>query len=220
MEPVVDSRFEVLYDDDICIAVNKSGNLPVHEGGLYYENTLTRILEKKYGKRLYPVYRLDRETSGIVVFAKRREQVKTVKIKDKEYLAVVEGVIKQRLVIDSPIGEIKGEYVKWKMSVTKTGRSAETVVEPVKALKNATLLRIFPKTGRQHQIRVHLQHVGHSVVGDKLYGKSDKTFLDYLEGKELNLPIKRQALHLYKIRLNNHEITAPIPEDMNKLILY
>ncbi|VVB75067.1 RNA pseudouridylate synthase [Candidatus Tiddalikarchaeum anstoanum] len=217
MEPIIDSNLEILYEDDECIAVNKSGNCPVHEGGLYYNNTLTMILEKKYGFRLYPVYRLDRETSGIVVFAKKRENVKDVKIENKEYMAVVEGVINNALIIAEKIGEVRGEYVKWKMAVLTEGKSAETQIEPVRAMKNATIIKIFPKTGRQHQIRVHLQYIKHPVIGDKLYGESDKVFKDYLEGKDVDLPIKRQALHLYKIRLNNKDLTAPVPEDINEL---
>jgi len=206
-EPEIDSRFDITYEDDFCIAVSKSGNIPVHEGGLYKKNCLTALLEKKLGYRVLPVYRLDRETSGIVVFAKSREAFKNIKISDKEYIAVCKGKLSKELVVDEPIGEKKGDYIDWKKCVSKDGKSAKTKIIPIKSNKEYSVVRVLPLTGRQHQIRVHLSHIGHPILGDKVYGESDKKFKDYLEGK-FNDNIKRQMLHLYRIKLNNRIIES------------
>jgi len=217
-EPIIDSRFETLYEDADFLAVSKSGNCPVHEGGLFYENSLTKLLEKKLGYRVYPVYRLDKETSGIIVFAKSRDKVKKAEIMSKEYLGVCEGIIKERIEINEPLGEIKGDNVNWKIAVIPLGKKAVTIIEPIKSKNNMTLLRITPLTGRQHQIRAHLKHINHSIVGDKLYGDSDKNFKDYLEGKKLTLPINRQALHMHKIILNGKTIISPLPKEIEELL--
>jgi RluA family pseudouridine synthase len=217
-EPIIDSNYSILFEDDSYLAIGKSGNCPVHEGGLYFNNSLTRLLEKNLGDRVYPVYRIDRETSGIIVFAKSREKVKFANILGKEYLGVCEGIIDKEIIIESPIGEIKGEFVKWKMAAIKEGRPAKTIVNPIISGNNRTLCRIIPLTGRQHQIRVHMQSAGYSIVGDKMYGASDKIFLDYINGKKIDLPISRQALHLHKIILNDNEIISPLPKDIEKLI--
>lgn len=212
-EPEIDSKFDILYEDDFCIAVNKSGNIPVHEGGLYKKNCLTALLEKKLGYRVFPVYRLDRETSGIVVFAKNKEAFKHIKISEKEYIAVCKGKISKEIIVDEPIGEKKGDFIDWKKCVSKEGKSAKTRIIPIKSNKEYSIIRVLPLTGRQHQIRVHLSHIGHHILGDKVYGESDKKFKDYLEGKEIR-GIKRQMLHLMKIKLNSKKIEAKIPDDI------
>jgi RluA family pseudouridine synthase len=220
-EPNIDPKIEILHEDDSCIAVSKSGNIPVHEGGLYKENCLTRILEKKFGFRLLPVYRLDRETSGIVIFAKKSSEVKRLHdaITLKEYTAVCEGNIAKKQKIDVKIGECAGEHIKWKKCVSKEGKEALTEINPVKNFKGFCVVHAIPKTGRQHQIRVHLSHIGNPIVGDKWYGKSDKMFKDYLEGKkDYSSLIDRQALHLGKIVLFGKEIIAELPRDMDELI--
>jgi RluA family pseudouridine synthase len=212
-EPLVDSKFDIVYEDDFCVVVNKSGNIPVHEGGLYKKNCLTALLEKKLGYRVFPVYRLDRETSGLVVFAKNREAFKKIKISEKEYIAVCNGKIDKEIIIDKPIGEKKGDFIDWKKCIDKNGKPAKTRMIPVKNFKEYSAVRIIPYTGRQHQIRVHLSSVGHPILGDKVYGESDKNFKDYLYGK-FEGKIKRQLLHLKKIKINDKIIEAEIPSDM------
>lgn len=220
-EPKVDAKVSVVYEDDKYIAVSKSGNMPVHEGGLYKENCLTAILEKKLGYRVYPIYRLDRETSGIVVFAKKREYVKESKVENKEYIAIIAGKLDKEITVDKPIGEVKGDHIKWKKAVVKNkedGKESITKIFPMRCNDKFSLVKISPLTGRQHQIRVHLQHIGHPILGDKVYGESDKLFKDYLEGKEVCGEIKRQALHLARITLNGKTVEAKIPDDIDNII--
>lgn len=212
-EPLIDPSFDIVYEDKDCIVVSKSGNIPVHEGGLYKKNCLTALLEKKLGFRVFPVYRLDRETSGLVVFAKNKSSFKKINISEKEYIAVCKGKIDKEITVDEPIGETKGDFIDWKKCVSPDGKPAKTRIIPIKNFLEYTIVRVLPLTGRQHQIRVHLSHIGHPILGDKVYGESDKLFKDYLEGKEVR-GIKRQLLHLFKIKLNGKEVEAKIPEDM------
>lgn len=219
-EPKIDSKYEIILEDSKLLILSKSGNIPIHEGGLYKENCLTAILEKKYGKRLYPVYRLDRETSGIIVFAKKKEDVKKItdSITKKEYISICKGEVKKQ-VIDAPIGEVKGEYIKWKKGVTSAGVNSITEIISVERIGDYSMVKIIPKTGRQHQIRAHLQYIGHPIIGDKIYGESDKQFSDYLGGKKPKGLINRQALHLSKIKISGKEIKSELPEDMKELVL-
>lgn len=206
----IDANYEVIAETDEFLLVNKSGNIPVHEGGRYQENSLTKLLEKKHGK-VTPVYRLDCETSGLILFAKKNEYVKKLfdNSGDKEYVAVVQGIIDKPVVIDEPIGECKGEFVTWKKCVSKDGRSSITQVYPIKSFDNKTLIRLILKTGRQHQIRVHLSHIGHPILHDKIYGESEEKFIRYLNGEVL----PRQLLHMRKIRVYDKFYESKIPDD-------
>ncbi len=183
---------------------------------MYKKNCLTSILEKVLGKRVYPIYRLDRETSGIVVFSKEKEITKSIseKISGKEYVAICSGNIKKKLVINEPIGERKGDFIKWKKCVSPEGKKACTEIVPQISLKDYSFVKAIPKTGRQHQIRVHLQHIGHPIIGDKIYGESDLEFATYLLGKKSE---SRQTLHLRRILIDGKEITSDIPKDIKKL---
>jgi RluA family pseudouridine synthase len=206
----VDATYEVVAETDEFILINKSGNIPVHEGGRYQDNSLTRVLEKNYGK-VYPVYRLDRETSGLVLFAKKTEFVHKLfsNVSEKEYVALVSGIVFEPVTIDLPIGECAGEHVTWKKCIDKNGKPALTEVYPIKSFDDMTLVRIVPKTGRQHQIRVHLSHIGHHIINDKIYGDSEEKFIRYLNGEVL----PRQLLHMQKIKIYNEVYEAKLPKD-------
>jgi 23S rRNA pseudouridine955/2504/2580 synthase/23S rRNA pseudouridine1911/1915/1917 synthase len=206
----VDTAYEVIADTEEFLLVNKSGNIPVHEGGRYQENSLTKVIEKKYGKA-YPVYRLDRETSGLILFAKKRECVHKLfsNIGDKEYVAIVQGNVDKPMTLDFPIGECKGEHVTWKKCVDENGKKAKTEVYPIKSFEDKTLVRVIPKTGRQHQIRVHLSHIGHPIMNDKIYGDSEEKFIRYLNGEIL----PRQLLHMKKIRIYDKTYEIELPHE-------
>jgi RluA family pseudouridine synthase len=206
----VDASYEVVAETEEFLLINKSGNIPVHEGGRYQDNSLTKVLEKKYGK-VYPVYRLDRETSGLVLFAKTTEVVHKLfsNISEKEYVAVVAGVMTDPVIVDLPIGECAGEHVTWKKCVDPKGKPATTEVYPIKSFDDMTLVRVVPKTGRQHQIRVHLSAISHHILHDKIYGDSEEKFIRYLNGEKL----PRQLLHMKKIKVYNETYEAKLPKD-------
>ncbi len=216
-EPAVDYSLSVLFEDDSMIVVAKSGNMPVHEGGLYVQHCLTAILEKRLGYRVFPVFRLDRETSGIVVFAKNSSFVKGLfdSISSKEYVAVVRGVLRSDVVIDTPIGECAGDFIDWKKCVASSGKKSVTSVFVQRVVGGNTLVRVVPQTGRQHQIRVHLSSIGHPILFDKVYGSSDKLFKDYLTTGNVGV---RQMLHLARIVIGGKEILCEMPEDMKTVI--
>ena len=206
----VDLNYEVVAESEEFILINKSGNIPVHEGGRYPTNSLTKILEPTFGK-IIPVYRLDRETSGLVLFAKKGEFVHRLfsSCSGKEYVAIVEGIIEAPRVLDFPIGEMTGEHVIWKKCVHEAGKASLTEIYPIKSVGNKTILKVIPKTGRQHQIRVHLSYIGHPVVNDKLYGESEEKFIRYLKGEKL----PRQLLHMHKIKIYDQLYEAKLPDD-------
>jgi 23S rRNA pseudouridine1911/1915/1917 synthase len=221
MEPFIDASNKIIYEDEDIIAVSKSGNCPVHEGGRYKENCLVKILERNYGSRVFPLYRLDRETSGIVIFAKKAESVKAISIKifHKEYIAVCKGRIDKEIIIDEPIGEVKGEFINWKKGVCIDGKNAVTHILPMESYESFSIIKVIPLTGRQHQIRVHLKFIGHPLIGDKIYGECDSIFKNYLDGKTVNdTLIDRQALHLHKVAYGDKILTDDLREEMLRLV--
>lgn len=228
----IDINYKILYEDDLLLAVDKSGNCPVHPGGIRFKNnSLLTQLEKDLNCnnnssegnhiKLYPVYRIDRETSGIVVFAKNNSVIKDLKIENKIYLAICKGEVEEQH-INLPISKIRGDYIDWKYGVDENGKHCQTFIKPIKSNKKYSLVEVKLFTGRQHQIRVHLQAIGHSIIGDKIYGESDKIFKDYVEDK-LILPyneekIERQALHMHSIEINGRKIFSELPDDLRQIL--
>lgn len=208
----VKGNIDVLYEDEYMIAVNKPCAMPVHPVRNHQSNTLANLLrayaqDKGEQYTFRAVNRLDKDTSGIVIIAKDRMTAAALmqgqRIK-KEYAAICEGEILTPGVIDLPI----------RLSDTSTMRriagdgGAPSITEytPLKTENGCTLLRVVLKTGRTHQIRCHLSHIGHPLAGDDLYGGSRAL-------------IERQALHCVKSSFvhpfteKNIEILAPIPQD-------
>lgn len=165
-------------------------------------------------KKIRPINRLDRDTSGIVLFAKNEYiqelMINNTKIK-KEYIAVADGILKEKSgTIDLPIARKPGSIME--RQVSEEGQTAITHYEVIRIIQDRfTLVKLELGTGRTHQIRVHLSHVGAPILGDTLYGK----------GTDL---IARQALHAHKITFshpitqNTVEIIAPIPDDISNVI--
>jgi len=217
------SYVKVIFEDRDIIVVDKpAGVLSVAENGsprTSMEGMVRAYLRKKYGGASYikPVHRLDAETSGAMVFAKSKEgeklesQFKHHQIA-RQYIAVVSGrVLEEAGAIKAPLE--KGDFGGGRKSCTtveKAGRHAVTEFQVKERYENATLLELSVKTGRTHQIRVHLAHIGHPVVGDKVYGKVGG--------------IPRQALHAHILGFK-HPATgkwmrfeSKPPDDIKKLI--
>jgi 23S rRNA pseudouridine955/2504/2580 synthase len=217
VEPDVDTEFSILYENEIMVVLDKPGDLPVHPAGRYFNNTLTMLYEKRYEKKIFPVHRLDRETSGIVLCAKKSEDAaalsKALSDGVKEYIAIVEGIFPDnKMLIDVPIGhDAESPVMKKRKAFSDAEESACTVIKKITTFGLYSLVRCYPQTGRLHQIRVHLLYAGYPIVGDKIYGGDETCFLDFIdkgmtESLRDRLTLPRCALHAVKLKIK-HPVT-------------
>jgi len=217
-EPPVDFRYEVLHEDADLLAVAKSGNLPVHAAGRYIRHTLMAKLAERYAGPLQLVHRLDKETSGVVLVARRsviaRELEACMRAKRfrKQYVAVLAGELTAARVVERPIAR-DGSSRAPRFHVEQGGKAARTRFEPLgygrlHAAGGApiTFARIVPETGRTHQIRVHARAIGHDVVGDKVYSRLLAPGEDWrfrsAEEALAGLGAARQLLHCAEIEVD------------------
>lgn len=211
----------IIYEDDYLLVLNKPANIAIHPSILHFDNSLSNGVKfyfDKLGlkKKIRIVNRLDRNTSGIVIFAKNEyiqecliKQMKTNEFK-KEYLAIAKGILESKSgTLNFPIARKEGSIIE--RTVSSDGDSAITHYDVVKEFNNLSLVHIVLETGRTHQIRVHFSHIGHPILGDTLYGSPSKL-------------INRQALHSYKLTFI-HPVTkkvvsleAPLPNDIKNII--
>ncbi len=211
---------DILYEDNDLLIINKEPNMVVHPTKSHQSGTIANGIsyyykENNIKKKVRLVNRLDIDTSGILIAAKNSfcQQQLAIQfnnnIVEKKYITIVEGVVKTDSdIIDLPIEREENRSIKKKVS--EDGKRAVTLYNVIERYTNATLLEVQIYTGRSHQIRVHFNYIGHSVIGDALYNKPS----NYIE---------RQALHASYIkfvhpRTQRHmEFSAPIPKDMEEL---
>lgn len=162
----------IFCDENIVVVSKKEGILVIKgRGTLKDTESLYDILLKDFGK-LYIVHRIDKDTSGIVVFAKNKEVHKKINLLfeerriKKSYLALVWGNIKEEIEINKPIKE----FSSGRCGISLDGKESHTLIIPKMTLGRYSLVEAIPYTGRRHQIRVHLYSIGHPIVGDLLYG--------------------------------------------------
>ncbi len=219
-DPPVPTDYVVLQEDSEYTAVGKPAGLPVHPTGNFLENTLTSLLKKRYGSDSAPVpaHRLDRETSGVILMCRTKRAERELKKcfsenkVQKTYMALVHGRVAEPGKVDFPLGPDTNSIIRIKQGVNPEGRPSLTHYHPVKTTDSFSLLEIRPETGRQHQIRAHMEAIGHPIVGDKIYGKEPQIFLNYIEHgmtpeimEKLLLPF--HALHAFSI-IFPHPITG------------
>ncbi len=234
-EPNVDTNYSIIYEDECFIGINKPANLPVHPAGVFYHNTLITLMQKSLGVRLFPLHRLDRETSGIIVIAKdvrvaRYFQERFSSI-EKTYLAIVHGVPREKtFTVDIPIEADPSSELEHKQAAFRgAGKEAHTKFITIHSNNRFSFVEAIPITGRQHQIRVHLKCAGHPILGDRMYGiddRPDPVFVRRGPGAEsaARLGFWRSALHARSILFHHPvanvpvSISAPIPEDMRSFM--
>jgi len=237
-EPHVPLYFDVIYEDEAVLAVDKPSGLPVHPSATYHKNTLTYLLRQRFGPDAPQIaHRLDRETSGLLLCGRTRAAERDLKIGfenrrvSKRYLAIVRGVMPDdEGRIDLPLDRAKeGLHILMEVTPKGEGYPSVTRYRVVARRDDATLVSLAPESGRQHQLRVHLSAIGFPIIGDKLYGpEGSQPFLDYIETgmtDELRqrLGHDRHALHAYELEFmhpTQHEpmtLRAPLADDLVRL---
>lgn len=205
-----DIKINLLYEDEDLIAAEKPAFMPVHESRNHRGDTLSNAVADICGGAFRAIYRLDRDTSGIVLIAKNEfAAAKLAGRVRKDYYAVVCGKIEGSGVIDAPIKRERESIIK--RCVAPDGESAVTHYTAIKHSEKYTLVKLKLETGRTHQIRVHFAHIGYPLAGDTLYGGGTEE-------------ISRQALHCRDIYFTHPvsedeiHIFCEMPQDMKKLI--
>jgi len=163
----------VLYEDNDLIALNKDSGIPAIPGrGKDTDTSLLQFAEVNLSQKLFVVHRIDKDTSGVILFAKNAATHRHLNIQfekkmvKKHYCAVVQGIPEKGMVIDSPIYE----FGSGRMGVDKKGKPSCTEFDIAEHFDNAAYLNVYPSTGRRHQIRVHLYSIGFPILGDRVYG--------------------------------------------------
>jgi 23S rRNA pseudouridine1911/1915/1917 synthase len=251
-----DIPIDIIYEDESLIVINKKPGIVVHPTSIQPDGTLANAVSfylqsKGIKKKIRPVIRLDRDTSGIIIFAKDSfsQDILIKQMNDrsflKEYIGVVHGIVNPGSgVIDMPISRMPGSIIK--RQISRGGSPSLTHYNAIECLNNATVLKFRLETGRTHQIRVHCQAIGHSLIGDTLYpqlpdfntnnvlissGCKDTCVSGNNTGISGNNScfhiskiIKRQALHSCRVVFvhpysgRTLELTAPIPDDITRAV--
>jgi len=201
----------LLYTDEALVAVGKPSGMAVHRGWSREKIVALTVVRDRLGRRVFPVHRLDRATSGVLVFAlspgmaRRLQEQLEAGTACKRYLALVRGIPPESGVIDHPVPR----------SPAGPRVPAVTTFRRLGTFERYALLEVSPQTGRLHQIRRHLKHISHPVIGDVRYGKGEHNRLF-----RARFGLHRLALHALELRLAHPEdgrplhLFAPVPEDL------
>jgi len=220
----------IIHDDEEVVAINKPGDVVCHPSKAGPCSSLAGAVREHLGLAVaHLVFRLDRETSGVVVFAKtpaaasRLQKAMELRQAGKVYLAIMTGEFSDPVAVDQPLGPDEKSPVLAKSAVRPGGQAAVTRFTPLSRGGGFTLARVVTETGRKHQIRAHAQWLGHCLVGDKIYGPDERLFLDFIDrgwtpALEEKLLLPRQALHCSEIDLRKaglgRVLSVPLPPDL------
>ncbi len=222
----------IVHEDSRLLVVNKPGDVVVHPSKAGPWSSLVGAL-REYARlpTVHLVFRLDRETSGIVVLAKdaktasRLQGAMMERKIAKAYLAVLGGELAAPVTVNQPLGDDITSPVFLKSAVVAAGEGQPAISHfaPLACGGGFTLVRVVTETGRKHQIRAHAQWLGYPLVGDKIYGPDARCYLEFIdhgwtESLAAKLMLSRQALHCARIDLRpagmEHVFTAPLTEDL------
>lgn len=230
-------KIDLLFEDENFIVVNKPPQLLVIPDR--WDSTrpaLISILQDRFpDNKIYVVHRLDQDTSGVIMFAKTAAAHKHLNLQlqgrevEKIYFAIVKGEIKTDGIIDLAIDTDSRR--KGRVSIRKKGKNSITEYQVLERFRGFTYVRVIPRTGRTHQIRVHLQAIGHPLAIDPLYGDSEPIYLSRLKrnyrfklDQEERPLIDRLTLHAGEIRFNHPitgeqmKVSAELPKDIRALL--
>lgn len=224
----------IIYEDERLVVVNKPGDVVCHPSKAGPWSSLVGAL-REYTQlpTVHLVFRLDRETSGVVVLAKDAKMASRLQVAmqerkvGKDYLAILTGDLPGAVTVDQPLGDdvTSPVFVKSAVVAPELGQRAVSHFTPIARGDGFTLADVVTETGRKHQIRAHAQWLGHSLVGDKIYGPDARLYLEFIDhgwtpalAEKLLLP--RQALHCAQIDLQpaglSHLFTAPLASDLRQ----
>ncbi len=228
---------EVLYEDGHILVVNKPAGLLTIPDRFGNKDSLQAALERQYGK-VFVVHRLDRETSGVLCFARTEAAHRRLSMQfeqhtvDKYYHVLLDGILHhEEGEIDKPIGE--HPTIAGKMAIIPRGKPSLTFYRLLERFQRFTLVEALLKTGRTHQIRIHFQSIGYSLAIDPLYGRRSALFLSEIKGKsyksgkfsgEERPLMDRTSLHASRLRIDHPEtgkrmeFTAPLPKDFQAVL--
>ena len=227
-------RTWILFEDERLFVLNKPGDIVCHPSKDGPWSSLVGAAREYLGlPTVHLIFRLDRETSGVVVLAKDAATGRSLQMAAQEhryrkiYHAILTGELAAETMVDQPLGPDFSGPVSVKSCVVPAGQGQKAITRymPLASRTGFTLVRVEPETGRKHQIRAHAQWLGHSLVGDKIYGPDQLLFLEFIEtgwtpalAEKLLLP--RQALHCTEIDLTlareTHIFRAPLPADLRE----
>lgn len=230
-------KYEHIYEDEHLIVANKPAGLLSIPDRFGNKDSLLAALERQYGK-VFIVHRLDRETSGIICFARNEAAHRHLSLQferhtaDKFYLALLDGVLHHdEGEIDKPIGE--HPTISGKMAIVNSGKPSLTFYRVLERFKRFTLAEALIKTGRTHQIRIHFQSIGYPLAVDALYGRRAAFYLSEIKGKayksgkygdEERPLMDRTSLHSSRLRLEHPvtnirmEFKAELPKDFTAVL--
>lgn len=209
-------RLEILYDDEDIVAVNKPEGIASITENDTAKDSVHSLLEKKLSQKIFVVHRLDKEVSGVILFAKNAKTHKILnrqfagRAVKKSYLALVHGTLKEN---DGVIKKAIREFGSGRMGIDEeNGKASSTKFSVVKRFRKHTLLKLNPSTGCRHQLRVHLYSIGHPIVGDLRYGE-----------KEIQKMFPRIMLHAKSVAVvlpggKEVEIRSEAPKSFNDVL--
>ena len=220
----------IVYEDERLLVVGKSGDAVCHPSKAGPWSSLVGATREYTGlPTMHLVFRLDRETSGVVVLAKDAKMASRLQTAmqerkvGKKYQALLTGELKAPVTVNQPLGDDVTSPVFIKSAVRPDGQLAVTHFTPRKVAGGFTFVDVVTETGRKHQIRAHAQWLGHSIVGDKIYGPDARLYLDFIDAGWTpalaeRLLLDRQALHCAEIDLRPaglpYVFNAPLPVDL------
>ncbi len=217
---------EIIYQDEYLVAINKPSGLLVHKSPIDRHETefALQIVRDQIGQYVYPIHRLDKPTSGVLLFALSADVLKMMSLLfrshkvTKEYIAIVRGYTQEEDLIDYPLKQMLDTKEQKKLGITKEAQEAQTHYECLATVElpyavsrypvaRYSLVKLLPKTGRKHQLRRHMKHIFHPIVGDTKHGRGEHNQLF------------REKFECHRLLLHSHRVSFIHPVTQEKLVL-